>query len=128
MAAFDVGAIAREVQKQAVRHEQLHQRLSGMVGPVADYESMTLPELARYGLEKMGVTPPDADEDPCVVALENFLHGRAGRAIGGTGGMDSAGSSHVDRYLQGRANGAMDSARDARGHIAAKFLDDYLKE
>jgi hypothetical protein len=108
-----------------------------MVGPVAGYEEMTLPELARYGLEKMGVAAPDADEDPCVVALENFLHGRAGRAMGASaGGMDSAarsfvdakflGVDHVDRYLQGRANGSMDGARDARGHIAAKFLDDYI--
>lgn len=121
--AFDVAEIAREVQKQAVRHEKLHERLSGMVGPVADYQEMTTAELAKYGLEKMGIEQPDADDDPCVVALENFLNGRAGRAMGGSpGGMDSAGDSFVDRYIQGRANGSMDSASPGAKAIVAKFL------
>jgi hypothetical protein len=101
--AFDTEEIAREVQKQAARHEQLHQRLSGMVGPVADYQNMTTSELALYGLKKMGVEPPDPDEDPCIVALENFLHGRAGRAMGTSAGMDASPRSHVadiiDRYI-----------------------------
>jgi hypothetical protein len=120
--AFDAAEIAREVQKQAVRHEKLHERLSGMVGPVADYQTMTTAELAKYGLEKMGVEPPDADEDPCVVALENFLHGRAGRAMGASAGMDSAGAAFVDRYIQGSANRSMDGDADA----GESSLDRYI--
>lgn len=120
---LDVAEIAREVQKQAVRHEKLHERLSGMIGPVADYQDMTTPELAKYGLKKMGIEPPDADEDPCVVALENFLHGRAGRAMGGSAGMDSASDSFVDRYIRGSTNGSMDGNADAGG---SSSLDRYI--
>lgn len=114
MAAFDIAEIATAVRKEAVRHEQLHERLSRMIGPVADYQNMTLAELAKYGLDRMGVQPPDADEDPCVVALENFLHGRAGRPMGpNAAGMDSAGETFVDRYLQGCTNSSMDGSRAA---------------
>jgi hypothetical protein len=95
---FDAVEVTREVRKQAARHEQLHERLSRMVGPVDGYAEMTLPELAQYGLKKMGVEPPAADDDPSVVALESFLHGRAGREAG-VAGMDSASDSFVDRYI-----------------------------
>jgi hypothetical protein len=114
--AFDVAEIAREVQKQAVRHEQLHQRLSGMVGPVDGYEGMTPSELAKYGLKKLGLQVPD-DDASCVAALEYFLQGRAGLESG-VAGMDSAGDDFVSRYIQGSANHAMDSGESA--------LDRYL--
>jgi hypothetical protein len=123
MAAFDVEEIADEVRKQAARHEQLHERLSKMIGPVADYAEMTTPELAKYGLGKMGVEPPADDDDACVIALECFLHGRAGRAMG-AGGMDSAGDTYVDRYIQGRAIGSMDGASPGAKAIIAQFLND----
>jgi hypothetical protein len=119
--AFDTQEIAREVQKQAVRHEQLHEKLSRVTGPVKDYEGMTASELARYGLEKLGLQAPADDEDPCVVALESFLHGRAGRESG-VAGMDSAGDSFVDRYIRGSANRSMDGDANA----GESSLDRYI--
>jgi hypothetical protein len=95
--AFDVEEISQAVRELAARHEKLHENLSRVTGPVADYEGMTSPALAKYGLEKLGLEAPE-DEEACVVALEFFLHGRAGRESG-VAGMDSAGKSHVDRYL-----------------------------
>jgi hypothetical protein len=97
--AFDAAEITQAVRKIAARHEQLHERLSRVIGPVADYESMTSPELAAYGLKKLGLQPP-ADDDSCVVALEYFLHGRAGRESG-VAGMDSREPSFLDRYING---------------------------
>lgn len=92
MAAFDVAEISAEVRKQAVRHEQLAGRLSRAIGAIGDYHEMNLPELAAYGLKKLGLQPPDAGDDLSVVALEHFLQGRAGH--GGQGsqfaGMDAA--------------------------------------
>ncbi len=96
---FDAAEVTRAVRQQAARHEQLHDRLSRVVGPVDHYHEMTLPELAAYGLEKMGVSAPADDDHPAVAKLEGFLHGRAGRGAGGAMGMDAAGDSFVDRYL-----------------------------
>lgn len=98
--AFDAAEIAREVQKQAVRHEQLAGRLSRTIGAIPDYHEMSLAQLALYGLEKLGIEPPTDGDDPSVVALEYFLRGRANSGMGGgAGGMDSAGDSFVDRYI-----------------------------
>jgi hypothetical protein len=96
--AFDANEVSREVRKQmaqAARHEQLHERLSRVIGPVAGYEVMTTPELAEYGLPKLGHQVPDAGDDPRVVALEFALRGR-GREMGG--GMDAA-PTFLDAYL-----------------------------
>jgi hypothetical protein len=95
-AAFD--AITAEVRKEAARHEQLHERLSRVIGPVDDYHEMTSPELAKYALEKMGFEVPADDEHPAVAKLDGFLHGRSGRETG-VAGMDSAGGSFIDRYI-----------------------------
>jgi len=97
MAAFDAEQIARAVRKEAVRHQELHQRLSRVVGPVEGFESMTLPELAAYGLEKLNLTVPDATDDPRVIALEFALRGRSGHEMGA--GMDMSASTFLDRYL-----------------------------
>lgn len=131
LAAFDVAEIATAVRKEAVRHEMLAGRLSRTIGAIPDYHEMTLPQLARYGLEKLGIEPPADDADPSVVALEHFLQGRANSGMGG-GGMDSAsgriaakyldGETHVDRYLQGRASGSMDGDANA----GESFVDRYL--
>jgi hypothetical protein len=96
MAAFDAEEIKREVRKQSARHEQLHERLSRVTGPVADYLEMTTPELAAYGLKKLGMEVPGAADDPRVVALEFALRGRSGREMGA--GMDRA-PSFLDAYL-----------------------------
>jgi hypothetical protein len=99
--AFDAAELTAEVRKLAARHEQLHERLSRVTGPVAGYEEMTLPQLAAYGLEKLGIEPPDADDDPSVVALEFALRGRGGQSGLGAG-MDAGGlPSFLDRYLNG---------------------------
>lgn len=97
MAAFDVEEITQAVRELVGRHEKLHENLSRVTGPVADYEGMTTPELAKYGLEKLGLQAPDGD-DSCVTALEYFLHGRSGREAG-VAGMDSAAETWVDRYI-----------------------------
>jgi hypothetical protein len=96
--AFDAAEITQAVREIAARHEQLHENLSRVTGPVAGYEGMTSPELAAYGLKKLGIEVPDADDDPAVVALEHFLRGRAGQS-GVAGGMDSAEDNFVARYL-----------------------------
>ncbi|HEX3915534.1 MAG TPA: hypothetical protein VHW71_18700 [Steroidobacteraceae bacterium] len=119
--AFDTAKIAREVQQQAVRHEMLASRLSRVVGAIPDYHELTLVQLAQYGLTKLGIEPPADDEDPFIAALEYFLRGRANTG-GGAGGMDSAVETHVDRYLQGRASGSMDSDTNA----GESFVDRYL--
>jgi len=97
-AAFDAAQITEAVRELAARHEQLHERLSRVIGPVDGYESMTLPELAAYGLRKLGLQTPADDEDPSVVALEHALRGRSGGAMGA--GMD-AGDNFVTRYVNG---------------------------
>lgn len=101
MAAFDAAEISQRVRELAARHEALHEKLSRVIGPVADYGSMTLPELARYGLEKLNIEPPDDNDHPSVVALEHALRGRSGGTMGA--GMDSAASSGLksimDKYL-----------------------------
>jgi hypothetical protein len=99
MAAFD--ELVTEVQKVAVRHEQLAGRLSRAIGAIPDYHAMTTAELAKYGLAKLGLQPPGDDDDSAVVALESFLQGRAGH--GGQGGsfagMDSAGDDFISRWI-----------------------------
>jgi len=97
MAAFDAEEIGRAVRKQAARHEALHERLSKVVGPVENYGEMSTPELAAYGLEKLGMEVPDAGDDPAVVALEFALRGR-GREMGT--GMDGAPPTFLDKYLE----------------------------
>src|ERR1700722_5341848 len=82
--AFDAAEITAAVRKLAVRHEQLHERLSRVIGPVAGYEEMTSQQLAAYGLKKLGIEPPADTDDPSVVALEHAL-----RVRGGVGGMDA---------------------------------------
>jgi hypothetical protein len=99
VAAFDAAEISQAVRELAARHEALHEKLSRAIGPVADYGSMTSPELAAYGLKKLGVEVPDAAADPIVVALENFLHGRAGREGGMGAGMDAGDDNFVSRYI-----------------------------
>ena len=98
MSAFDAAEVTRAVRNEVARHEQLHDRLSRVVGPVADYQGMSLPELAAYGLKKLGLEMPD-DEDDAVVALEYFLHGRANREMGGSASMDAGADDFVSRYL-----------------------------
>jgi hypothetical protein len=100
--ALDADEVTREVRKQmaqAARHEQLHERLSRVIGPVAGYENMTSPELAEYGLKKLGLEVPDSADDPIVVALEHALRGRSGREMGA--GMDRTAErpSFLDAYL-----------------------------
>jgi hypothetical protein len=99
MAAFDAAEVTAAVRKLAARHEQLHDRLSHAIGPVNDYHEMSLAQLAQYGLAKLGIEPPDANDDPSVVALENFLHGRAGREGGMGAGMDAGDDNFVTRYI-----------------------------
>jgi hypothetical protein len=94
--AFDAAEVTRAVRELAARHEQLHERLSRVIGPVDGYESMSLPELAAYGLQKLGLQPPDDGDDPSVVALEHALRGRSG---GGTGAGMDAGDNFVTRYI-----------------------------
>jgi hypothetical protein len=94
--AFDAEEVKREVRKQSARHEQLHERLSRVTGPVADYMDMTTPELAEYGLKKLGLDVPTPSDDPRIVALEHALRGRSGREMGA--GMDRA-PSFLDAYL-----------------------------
>jgi hypothetical protein len=96
MAAFDAAEISQRVRELAGRHEQLHERLSRVIGPVDGYESMTLPELAAYGLKKLGLQPPADDDDPSVVALEHALQGRS---TGGMGAGMDAGDNFVTRYI-----------------------------
>lgn len=96
--AFDAAEITQAVREIAARHEALHERLSSMIGPVAEYQEMSTPELAKYGLEKMGLEAPE-DGESCIAALEYFLHGRAGREAGVGAGMDSAPDNFVTRYL-----------------------------
>ncbi|HVA40844.1 MAG TPA: hypothetical protein VNF49_09275 [Candidatus Binataceae bacterium] len=98
MSAFDAAEVGRAVRKEVARHEQLHDRLSRVVGPVAGYGEMTLPELAAYGLKKLRLEVPD-DEDEAVTALEYFLHGRANREMGASASMDAGGDDFVSRYL-----------------------------
>ncbi len=98
MAAFDAAEISQRVRELAARHEALHEKLSRVIGPVADYGSMTTPELAAYGLKKLRLEVPVDDDHPSVVALEHALRGRSGGAMGA--GMD-AGDSIIDRYLSG---------------------------
>jgi hypothetical protein len=98
MAAFDAAEISQRVRELASRHEALHEKLSRVIGPVADYGSMTSPELAAYGLKKLGLQPPADDDDPSVVALEHTLRGRSAGSM--VAGMD-AGDSFVDRYING---------------------------
>jgi hypothetical protein len=101
MAALDAAEITQRVRELAARHEQLHERLSRQIGPVDGYETMTSPELAAYGLEKLSAGVPSDDEHPAVAKLEGLLHGRASSGTGAAGiaGMDSAGDSFVDRYI-----------------------------
>lgn len=99
LGSFDAAEITRAAREMAVRHEQLHARLSRVIGAVGGYEGMALPELATYGLQKLGIEAPDSGDDPAVVALENFLRGRAGSQSGIGAGMDAAGDSFVDRYI-----------------------------
>ncbi len=94
---FDAAEITQAVREMAARHEKLHERLSRVIGPVADYAEMTLPELASYGLTKLGCEPPADDEHPAVVALEHLLQGRA--SSGMSAGMDGAASDFVTRYI-----------------------------
>jgi hypothetical protein len=96
--AFDAAEITQAVREIAARHEQLHERLSRVTGPVAGYEGMTTPELAAYGLKKLGIEVPDADDDPAVVALEHALRGNAGRESG-VAGMDATEDNFLSRYL-----------------------------
>jgi hypothetical protein len=117
---FDADEITQAVREQAARHEALHERLSRVVGPIADYGQMTTPEMAAYGLKKLNLEVPDATDDPVVTALEFALRGRYEDGLGGS--MDSAGHSFVDRYIQGSANRSMDGDADA-GESA---LDRYL--
>ena len=98
--AFDAAEITKAVRELAAKHEQLHEHLSRVVGPVAGYATMSLPELASYGLKKLGLEVPD-DEDKAVTALEYFLHGRANRSMGGGASMDDAAETFLDRYLKG---------------------------
>ena len=100
--AFDAAEITRAVRELAARHEQLHQQLSRVIGPVAGYEEMTLQQLAAYGLKKLGIEPPDADDDPSVVALEHALRGRPNGAMGA--GMDAR-EGGVDDFFSRYING-----------------------
>lgn len=95
MTAFD--EITTAVRKEAVRHEQLAGRLSRTIGAIPDYHKMSLAQLALYGLKKLGVEPPADGDDPAVVALENYLRGRAGHGDLGAG-IDSV-ASFVGRYI-----------------------------
>ncbi len=97
MAAFDAAEVTKAVRELAARHEQLHERLSRVTGPVDGYESMTLPELAAYGLKKLGLEVPADDDHPAVVALEHALRSRSSGTMGA--GMD-AGDSFIDIYLR----------------------------
>jgi hypothetical protein len=101
-AAADAEEIKRVVREQAARHEALHAKLSRVTGPVSDYQAMSTPELAAYGLKKLGLEVPDSTDDPRVVALEHALRGRSNGATGGVpGSMDAAGGrdSFMNRYL-----------------------------
>lgn len=98
MAAFDAAEITQAVRKEAVRHEQLAGRLSRMIGAIPDYHEMSLAQLARYGLKKLGVEVPDTGDDPSVVALESYLQGRSGHG-GMVAGMDAGDDNFVTRYI-----------------------------
>ena len=97
VAAFDAAEVTKAVRELAARHEQLHERLSRVIGPVDDYGSMTSPQLAAYGLKKLGLEVPADDDHPAVVALEHALRSRSAGATGA--GMD-AGDSFIDKYLR----------------------------
>jgi hypothetical protein len=101
MAAFDAAQITQAVRELAQRHEALAGRLSRAIGAIPDYHEMTTAQLAAYGLKKLGIQPPDAGDDPSIVALEHYLKGRSG--LGGQGGqfsgMDAAADNFVTRYI-----------------------------
>lgn len=96
MAAFDAAQVTSAVRELAAKHEQLHERLSRSMGPIDNYHQMTSPELAAYGLKKMGVAVPADDEHPAIAKLEGFLQGRSGGSMGA--GMDSD-DNFITRYI-----------------------------
>jgi uncharacterized protein len=120
--AFDVAEVTAAAREIAVRHEQLAGRLSRAVGAISDYHEMSTPELAEYGLKKLGVQVPDASDHPSVVALEHYLQGRAGHASVPGSGMDAGEPSWVDKHYFGSGERqGMDSAGD-------DFLTRYLNQ
>ena len=96
-----------EITKWAYRDvatkERLRQALEGEFGPF-DHFGMTAADLASFGLEKFNLP---ASDDP-VTALDSYLLGRrhgkdrrGGEAVWRGNGIDSAGDSLVDRYING---------------------------
>lgn len=66
--ALDTG----ELLKQVGKRDELADRLSNFIGAF-DYKTMTLDSVAKYGVEKLGLTVPKGAE---LVALDAWLHGR----------------------------------------------------
>lgn len=61
-----------ELLKQVGQRDELAEKLSGFIGTF-DHKTMTLDAVAKYGVEKLGLTAPKGAE---LVALDAWLHGR----------------------------------------------------
>jgi uncharacterized protein len=73
VAAMDAAEITRRAVKEIGQRNALADSLSWHVGTF-DHSEMTVTDVAKYGVEKLGIPCTDGAE---VVAVQAFLHGRA---------------------------------------------------
>lgn len=87
--SFDSKTLLKEISQR----DQLAQKLSHHIGTF-DSAEMTLADVAKYGVKKLGIVCADGSE---AAVLAGFLHGRSAQKI--VAAADSAHSSEVDAFL-----------------------------
>jgi hypothetical protein len=92
----------KNVMREVTRRDQLVKRLSPVVGTF-DAADMTTAEVAKYGVQKLGISAPKGQEE---AYLDGYLNGAAkaaptAKVFNGTG-LDSAdANSPISKYLSG---------------------------
>jgi len=87
--SFDSKTLLKEISQR----DQLAAKLSHHIGTF-DSAEMTLADVAKYGVKKLGIVCADGSE---AAVLSGFLHGRTASKV--VAAADSAQSSELDAYL-----------------------------
>lgn len=96
--AMDAAAQFKSFAKQFAERDTLARRLSQHVGTF-DHSEMTVAEVAKYGIEKLGIKAPPGAE---AAALEGYLQAKgdpARAAVAAAAAQDAKPGNFVDKFL-----------------------------